>query len=149
VQFAFKKLACRYDHFLIAIETQGITDSYANVTVKLPCIVDETVFNLRGANNQVITTVVSRDNCKKPDTYCNSESKVCVPTKSISESCGEDRECQSVLLIPFSIQPEIDLFPRNQDNCDSNRVCATPPEQPIQIPMWQYAITSVCIIVGK
>ena len=50
---------------------------------------------LNSAGNPV-SVQVTRDDCKRPDFFCDRSMLACQPTKSLGVSCEEDRECISV-----------------------------------------------------
>ncbi|KAJ3800575.1 hypothetical protein GGU11DRAFT_676980 [Lentinula aff. detonsa] len=99
---------------------------YANATLGTPCVIDNTTYTDIGLNGQLDTTIVIRDNCRSPYLYCDQTSLVCEQSKAIGSSCQIDQECE-------------------QRNCVVS-TCVEPPETPLRVAPWQYAITAMCIL---
>ncbi|GAW10465.1 hypothetical protein LENED_012734 [Lentinula edodes] len=99
---------------------------YANAAIGTPCIIDNTTYTDVGLNGQLYTTVVIRDNCHSPDLYCGQDSLLCEQSKSLGSPCQIDQECE-------------------ERNCVVG-ICAVPPETPLRVAPWQYAVTAMCIL---
>jgi hypothetical protein len=120
--------------------------SYANMTLDLPCIIDNTTYTDFGTNGEQFQQVFTRDNCRTPDFYCDDASMTCQRTKAIGQNCLADQECKEVrLLYSFS---RFLLMTLGQNNCGTEGLCEEPPEAPLKIALWQYAITGLCITGG-
>jgi len=100
---------------------------YANVTLGEPCVMDNTTYNLITLNGQRSTNIVVRDNCHSPLLYCGGGTMVCERSKALGVSCSSDQECE-------------------MRNCGAHGVCADPPETPLKVAPWQYAVTAICVI---
>ncbi|KAJ3933425.1 MAG: hypothetical protein NXY57DRAFT_998863 [Lentinula lateritia] len=99
---------------------------YANATIGTPCIIDNTTYTDVGLNGQLYTTVVIRDNCHSPNLYCGQDSLLCEQSKSLGLPCQIDQECE-------------------ERNCVAG-ICVVPPETPLRVAPWQYAVTAMCIL---
>jgi hypothetical protein len=71
---------------------------YANVTLGQPCVIDDTAYNVTDANGQWSATVVTRDNCRTPTSYCETGSMVCESSKALGVPCLADHECGMVCM---------------------------------------------------
>ena len=74
---------------------------FANVTLGQACIVDNVTYIDIGPEGQQYSNVVTRDNCRTPQFYCDPISMVCQRTKPIGSPCDGDHQCESVYLIWF------------------------------------------------
>ncbi|KAJ3761990.1 hypothetical protein EV360DRAFT_36592 [Lentinula raphanica] len=99
---------------------------YANGTMGTPCVIDNTTYTDVGLDGLPYTTVVIRDNCRSPDLHCGQTSLVCEQSRSLGSLCQNDQECE-------------------QRNCVAG-LCMEPPETPLHVAPWQYALTAMCII---
>ena len=72
------------------------------MTLGLPCIIDNTTYTDLGPNGQQFTSVVTRDNCRTPELYCDENTTTCQHTKAIGLTCLADQQCQSVSLLDYS-----------------------------------------------
>ncbi|TBU30294.1 hypothetical protein BD311DRAFT_691476 [Dichomitus squalens] len=100
---------------------------WANVTVGLPCIVQNTAYTAYGPDGEFVD-IVSRGNCKV-GLYCDSQQLVCVQTKAIGEQCDADKECSTY-------------------NCLANGTCGVTTDTPVQVKKWVYVVVAVCILGG-
>ncbi|ESK86900.1 hypothetical protein Moror_3417 [Moniliophthora roreri MCA 2997] len=98
---------------------------YANATFNEPCILESNAY-ISVVSGQAYNTIISRDNCRSPQLYCDPNSKTCQASKLIGSYCEADAECE-------------------QRNC-VNGVCAIPPEAPLRISAWQYLVTVLCLV---
>ncbi|KAK0485044.1 hypothetical protein IW261DRAFT_1560711 [Armillaria novae-zelandiae] len=101
------------------------TCMYTNGTLGQPCITENTTYQ-DNFNGQQYTNTIIRDNCKAPDYYCGQASMVCEAARALRYPCQAHEECVS-------------------RNC-ARGFCADPPEAPLKIQSWQYALTTICII---
>jgi len=100
---------------------------WTNVTLGLPCAVENTAYISYGANDEYID-IVSRDNCR-PDLYCDSTQRVCIQRKDINTQCTADKECLSY-------------------NCGVNGVCLEDVRDPHALPIWVYVVVGISIFGG-
>ncbi|KAF8918855.1 hypothetical protein CPB85DRAFT_1279062 [Mucidula mucida] len=103
----------------------GSVCTYSDVDTGRPCIADTTTYT-DVFDDQHFTSTIIRDNCQKPQYYCEQVSMTCEPAKQLGFSCSIDNECQL-------------------KTCDAN-VCSVPPETPLNIQPWQMAVTVSCIL---
>ncbi|KAF8895988.1 hypothetical protein BD779DRAFT_1493331 [Infundibulicybe gibba] len=104
------------------------TCMYANVTLGLPCVTDNTTYiDLGPAGGQQYTYTITRDNCHSPQLYCDPTSMTCARAKPLGAICASDNECET-------------------STCASPGYCTDPPETPTRVAPWQYAITVSCIL---
>ncbi|KAM5543243.1 hypothetical protein V8D89_003117 [Ganoderma adspersum] len=103
------------------------TCMWANVTVGLPCIVQNTAYTAYGPHGEFVH-VVSRGNCKV-GLYCDSRRSVCVQTKAIGDACDADKECSTF-------------------NCAGDGKCGPTPDTSRKIGTRVYAIVGGCIVGG-
>lgn len=122
---------------------------YANATLGTPCIMDSTVYVGSGPKGEQFSNTVLRDNCIKPGLYCNTTSNVCEVTLQLGLSCQNDLECDSVCLLAALSRPSEPYMLYIQYNCNTQDVCAVPPETPLKVAVWQYALTSVIVLLGN
>lgn len=66
---------------------------WANVTLGLPCVVENTPYIAYAGTSEFID-IVSRGNCMV-GMYCDAQQKVCVQNKVLNEACQADKECVS------------------------------------------------------
>jgi len=100
---------------------------WANVTLGLPCVVENTAYISYGANDEYID-VVSRDNCRI-GLYCNTSQKVCIQQKGIGTQCDADKECLSY-------------------NCGAGGTCGKDVSEPNKLPIWVYVLVGISIFGG-
>ncbi|KAI0779978.1 hypothetical protein C8Q74DRAFT_1456343 [Fomes fomentarius] len=100
---------------------------WANVTVGLPCTVQNTAYTAYGPNGEFID-IVSRGNCKV-GLYCDAQQLVCVQAKAIGEKCEADKECLTY-------------------NCLEDGTCGRTTDTPIKVGTWVYIVVGVCIFGG-
>ncbi|KII85258.1 hypothetical protein PLICRDRAFT_337586 [Plicaturopsis crispa FD-325 SS-3] len=98
---------------------------YANVTVGQPCVIDNTTYMDVGVAGEPSSIVVTRDNCRT-EYFCDGTSSTCVPTQALGSLCQTDQQCSTY-------------------NCGSQGLCTDPPETPVRVAPWQYALTGICI----
>lgn len=101
---------------------------WANVTVGLKCVVENTAYIVYGTGNQESINIVSRGNCKK-GLYCDSQNLVCIEQKDVGENCDADKECKSF-------------------NCLSTLVCGDEIDAAAHVGVWVYVIVAICIFGG-
>jgi hypothetical protein len=68
---------------------------FANVTVGLPCVVENTAY-IGYAGTSEFIDIVSRGNCVN-GLYCDAQQKVCVQAKVLGASCAADKECVRII----------------------------------------------------
>ncbi|KAI0080919.1 hypothetical protein K474DRAFT_1636472 [Panus rudis PR-1116 ss-1] len=102
---------------------------YANATLGQSCILDSTAYIDIGPDSQHYTNVITRHNCQTPQFYCDPDAKQCMPTLNVGETCVADQECSTY-------------------NCDPSGVCMVPPEVPLRVATWQYALTIVVLFAA-
>ncbi|PIL33964.1 hypothetical protein GSI_03672 [Ganoderma sinense ZZ0214-1] len=100
---------------------------WANVTVGLPCVVQNTAYTAYGPNGEFVD-IVSRGNCKV-GLYCDSQQLVCVQTKAVGDTCDADKECSTF-------------------NCADDGKCGPTTDTPHKVGSWVYAVVGVCIVGG-
>lgn len=100
---------------------------WANVTVGLPCEVENTAYVAYAGTDEFID-IVSRGNCQI-GLYCDSQSLVCIQTKQLGETCDADKECLSF-------------------NCLSKGVCGAGADSPNHFGIWVYTMVGVGIFGG-
>jgi hypothetical protein len=100
---------------------------WANVTLGLPCVVENTAYISYGANDEYID-IVSRDNCAI-GLYCDTAQKVCTQRRAIGTQCDADKECLSY-------------------NCGAEGKCDKDVTEPNHLPAWVYVIVSIGIFGG-
>ncbi|KAF9793073.1 hypothetical protein BJ322DRAFT_1032885 [Thelephora terrestris] len=100
---------------------------WANVTLGLPCAVENTAYISYGAHDEYID-VVSRDNCRI-GLYCDTTQKVCIQQKNLATQCDADKECLSY-------------------NCGANGTCGKDVSESNKLPIWMYVIVGIGIFGG-
>ncbi|KAJ3523185.1 hypothetical protein NM688_g8768 [Phlebia brevispora] len=100
---------------------------WANVTVGLPCVVENTGYIVYSGSSEYVD-IVSRGNCHI-GLYCDSQSLVCMQQKDIGETCDADKECSTY-------------------NCQSSGTCGRSANKPDHVPFWVYIIVGICIFGG-
>ncbi|KAL7281074.1 hypothetical protein ACG7TL_004376 [Trametes sanguinea] len=100
---------------------------WANVTVGLPCVVQNTAYTAYGPDGEFID-IVSRGNCRV-GLYCDAQKLVCVQNKAVGEQCDADKECDTY-------------------NCLDSGVCGARADTPRQVGKWVYVVVGVCIFGG-
>ncbi|KAI0955589.1 hypothetical protein AcV7_006215 [Taiwanofungus camphoratus] len=105
------------------------TCMYANGTLGQHCVVDDVTYIDIGPDGQQISNIITRDNCQTPHFYCDRNATECVQTKTLGATCGADRECQTY-------------------NCGTGGTCTEPPEMPLHVAGWQYALTVLSVILA-
>ena len=75
---------------------------YANATLGLPCILEQTMYNGYNRDQSIFNLTIFRDNyvTSRPQLYCSSSTSVCEKMKDYHELCTNDRECLSVRINP-------------------------------------------------
>ncbi|OCB90650.1 hypothetical protein A7U60_g2085 [Sanghuangporus baumii] len=101
---------------------------WANVTVGLNCVVENTPYIIYGTNNQEEIDIVSRDNCAL-DLYCDAQTLVCMQKKNVGDSCEADKECLSM-------------------NCLSSLKCGEEIDAAAHVGIWVYIIVGIGIFGG-
>ncbi|KAI5123961.1 hypothetical protein M0805_006373 [Coniferiporia weirii] len=101
---------------------------WANVTVGLSCVVENTAYIVYGSNNQESINIVSRGNCQT-GLYCDSQQLVCIQQKDVGGSCSADKECTSM-------------------NCLSTQVCGVNIDAAAHVGIWVYIVVGVGIFGG-
>jgi len=105
----------------------SFTCQYQNATLGSPCIVENVAYTGYGSHGSTFVQIVSRDNCKTPESYCDGSTRVCMRVKDLGEACGGDKECSSY-------------------NCE-NGACGLSPGTPRHVAAWEYVVTGVGIVV--
>ncbi|KAF9222537.1 hypothetical protein BS17DRAFT_783008 [Gyrodon lividus] len=100
---------------------------WANVTVGLPCQVENTAYIAYAGTNEFID-VVSRGDCHV-GLYCDSQQLVCMQMKAIGESCDADKECSTF-------------------NCQSDGICGESADTPNEFGVWVYILVGIGIFGG-
>jgi len=100
---------------------------WANVTLGLPCVVENTAYISYGANDEYID-IVSRDNCRV-GLYCDTNQKVCIQRRAVGATCDADKECLSY-------------------NCGTGGTCSEDVREPNHLPIWVYVIVGIGIFGG-
>ncbi|KAG1734736.1 uncharacterized protein EDB91DRAFT_1146585 [Suillus paluster] len=100
---------------------------WTNVTVGLPCQVENTAYIAYAGTNEFVD-IVSRGNCQV-HLYCDAQSLVCIQAKQLGETCDADKECLSF-------------------NCESNGVCGTGADSPNHFGIWAYSMVGLGIFGG-
>lgn len=100
---------------------------WANVTLGLPCVVENTAYISYGANDEYID-IVSRDNCRV-GLYCDTAQRVCIQQKDVGAQCDADKECLSY-------------------NCGAGGRCDKDVSEPNQLPVWVYILVGISIFGG-
>jgi hypothetical protein len=100
---------------------------WANVTLGLPCMVENTAYISYGITDEYID-IVSRDNCRV-GLYCDTTQKVCIQRKDVGAGCTADKECVSY-------------------NCGINGTCSRDVRDPNDLPVWVYIVVGVGIFGG-
>jgi hypothetical protein len=100
---------------------------WANVTLGLPCVVENTAYISYGANDEFID-IVSRDNCRN-GLYCDTAQKVCIQRRNIGDQCDADKQCLSY-------------------NCGAEGRCDKDVTEPNKLPVWVYVIVGISIFGG-
>ncbi|KAH9003021.1 hypothetical protein EDB86DRAFT_3063036 [Lactarius hatsudake] len=113
--------------------------TYANLTEKKPCTFELSTYEGISAAGVGFTNSIVRDNCQTALHFCNTATKVCEPLRSVGQQCQYHRDCKSAL--------KLKRVTGNQYNCVQN-VCASPPEEPVEVTLGQYATTTVAIILA-
>jgi hypothetical protein len=122
---------------------------YANVTEKQPCIFELSTYSgINAAGLGFLNTIV-RDNCQTARFFCDTTSQLCERLRLVGQQCQYHRECQSVR---FRVSPLFFSIFRAEShvqyNCIQN-VCADPPEEPFEVALWQYVVTTLAVVLGK
>jgi hypothetical protein len=100
---------------------------WANVTLGLACVVENTPYTSYGAHDEYID-IVSRDNCRV-GLYCDTSQKVCIASKNLEATCNADKECLSY-------------------NCLPNGICGADVTTPRHFGTWLYVIVGIGIFGG-
>ncbi|KAI0633879.1 hypothetical protein C8Q77DRAFT_1057078 [Trametes polyzona] len=107
---------------------------WANVTVGLPCIVQNTAYTAYGPDGEFID-IVSRQvlppipgNCRV-GLYCDAQQLVCVQGKQVGEQCDADKECLTY-------------------NCLASGTCGERADTPREVGKWVYVVVGICIFGG-
>jgi len=100
---------------------------YANVTLGLACVVENTPY-IGYAGTDEFIDIVSRGNCMN-GMYCDAQQKVCVQAKDLGAGCEADKECASY-------------------NCLSTGVCGKAAEAPNSFGTWVYVLVAIGIFGG-
>jgi len=100
---------------------------WANVTLGLSCVVENTAYTSYGITDEYID-IVSRDNCLV-GLYCDTSQKVCIARKALGDTCDADKECLSY-------------------NCLSSGVCGTDVTEPRHLGAWVYVIVGIGVFGG-
>jgi len=118
--------------------------SYANVTEKQPCIFELSTYPGIDASGLEYVNTIVRDNCQTARFFCNTTTQVCEPLRTVGQPCRYHRDCKSVRLGLFC---NVQTLRQTQYTCFRN-VCASPPEEPFQVALWHYAVTTLAVFLG-
>ncbi|KAF9654016.1 hypothetical protein BDM02DRAFT_3086236 [Thelephora ganbajun] len=104
---------------------------WANVTLGLPCVVENTAYISYGANDEyidIMCQLLCSDNCRVGH-YCDATQKVCIQQKNIGAQCTADKECLSY-------------------NCGISGKCDKDVRAPNSLPIWVYVVVGIGIFGG-
>lgn len=120
--------------------------SYANVTEKQPCIFELSTYADIDASGLGFLNTIVRDNCQTAGLFCDMTTQVCERRRLVGQQCQYHRDCQSVSKPwRFLTPPHAEAYV--QYNCFRN-VCSSSPEEPFRVASWQYAVTTLAVILG-
>jgi hypothetical protein len=122
--------------------------SYANATEKQPCVFELSTYAEIDVSGTGFQNIVVRDNCETARFFCDTTTQVCERLRLVGQRCQYHRDCQSVQI---SILYFADLWTLRlgvQYNCLRN-VCTSPPEEPFEVALWQYAVTTLAVVLGR
>merc|ERR1712130_938635 len=100
---------------------------WANATLGVDCIVENTAYIAYGTDGEFID-IVSRGNCHT-GLYCDSQKKVCMLHKLLGDACTADKECDSW-------------------NCLVSGVCGVSEAIPHHFGTWVYIVVALGIFGG-
>ncbi|KAN0120711.1 hypothetical protein V8E52_003980 [Russula decolorans] len=103
--------------------------TYANATEKQPCVFELSTYSEIDVSGTGFLNIVVRDNCETARFFCDTTTQVCERLRLVGQQCQYHRDCQSY-------------------NCLRN-VCASPPEEPFEVALWQYAVTTLAVVLGN
>ncbi|KAH9987314.1 hypothetical protein BJV74DRAFT_774147 [Russula compacta] len=102
--------------------------TYANVTEKQPCIFELSTYVDIDASGLGFLNTIVRDNCQTARLFCDTTTQVCERRRLVGQQCQYHRDCQSY-------------------NCFQN-MCSSSPEEPFRVASWQYAVTTLAVILA-
>ena len=120
---------------------------YANMTEKEPCIFEISTYSEINASGLGFLNTIVRDNCQTAHLFCDTTSQLCERLRLVGQQCQYHRDCQSVRF-SFSF---FSIFKAESDvqyNCNRN-VCANSPEEPFEVALWQYVVTTLAVVLGR
>src|SRR5258708_25068693 len=134
------------DH-LLDIVVDGPFQSYANVTEKQPCAFELSTYSDIDVSGTGFLNTIVRDNCQTTRFFCDMTTQVCERLRLVGQQCQYHRDCQSVHFVLYfgdvwTLRLDV------QYNCLRN-VCASPPEEPFEVAPWQYAVTTLAVVLGR
>lgn len=124
-----------------------LLSSYANATEKQPCLFELSTYSDIDVFGTGFLNTIVRDNCQTAQLFCDTTTQVCERLRLVGQKCQYHRDCQSVPFCVFycqSLKVDVDV----QYNCLQN-VCASPPEEPFEVALWQYAVTTLAVVLGN
>jgi hypothetical protein len=124
-----------------------LLSSYANVNEKQPCIFELSTYSDIDISGMGFLNTIVRDNCQTARLFCDTTTQVCEQLRLVGQQCQYHRDCQSVHFCVFfyqSLNAEVNI----QYNCLQNE-CASPPEEPFEVALWQYAVTTLAVVLGR
>ncbi|KAI0790834.1 hypothetical protein C8Q75DRAFT_760909 [Abortiporus biennis] len=101
---------------------------WANVTLGLPCVIENTPYIVYTADGGEYIDIVSRGNCRT-GLYCDASQKVCMQSKDLGVQCAADKECVSY-------------------NCLDTGVCGKSADKPNHVGRWVYVVCGIGIFGG-
>ncbi|KAI9511827.1 hypothetical protein F5148DRAFT_201581 [Russula earlei] len=102
--------------------------TYANVTEKQPCIFELSQYPDIAASGMGFLNTIVRDNCQTARFFCDATTQLCEPLRLVGQPCQYHRDCKSY-------------------NCVRN-ICSSPPEEPFEVALWQYAVTTLALVLA-
>ncbi|EJU04845.1 hypothetical protein DACRYDRAFT_63093 [Dacryopinax primogenitus] len=99
---------------------------YQNATLGSACMVENVAYTGFESSGATFVQVVSRDNCKTPQYYCDGVQRVCLHVKPVGQACTGNKECGSY-------------------HCE-NGVCDLAPGVPREVSAWEYVVTGIGIL---
>ncbi|KAI0264376.1 hypothetical protein BC834DRAFT_826430 [Gloeopeniophorella convolvens] len=102
--------------------------TYANASETQPCVFEVSTYADVDAAGVGYTNTITRDNCQTARFFCNTATNMCESLRTVGQPCQYHRDCRSY-------------------NCLQN-VCANAPEEPFDVVLWQYATTTLAIVLA-
>ncbi|KAI0303716.1 hypothetical protein B0F90DRAFT_1315284 [Multifurca ochricompacta] len=102
--------------------------THANVTEKEPCIFELSTYSGIDPAGMGFKETIARDNCQTAQFFCDTATRVCGKLRLVGQQCQYHRDCQSY-------------------NCLQS-TCASPPEEPLKVALWQYGATTLAAVLA-